>query len=149
MRSLYVGRCEARSCLNFVKAHEVAEIFGQLHIFCVHCGLLAFERKAQLKKMVAIIRQCVADDEPMIIAGDFNDWNGALHRELTRLHPFKEAYRETYHHLAKTFPARLPLFAMDRIYYRNLGLLDAEVLSGAPWERLSDHRALSAIFRLE
>jgi endonuclease/exonuclease/phosphatase family metal-dependent hydrolase len=120
-----------------------------IHVVCIHFGLFRGERKRQLKMLLELLAQKVPDDAPLILAGDFNDWNGALHRELTTLYPFKEAYNETYNCLAKTFPARLPLFAMDRIYYRNLRLLDAEVLSGAPWERLSDHRALSAIFSLE
>jgi len=128
-------------------------LFGELkigvYVVCIHFGLFRGERRRQLKMLLELLEEKVSKHAPLIIAGDFNDWNGALHRELTQLHPFKEAYRETYHHLAKTFPARLPLFAMDRIYYRNLGLIDAEVLSGAPWERLSDHRALTAIFRLE
>jgi len=128
-------------------------LFGELkigvYVVCIHFGLFRGERKRQLKILMELLQQKVPKQAPLIIAGDFNDWNGALHRELTSRHPFKEAYNEAYHCLAKTFPARLPIFAMDRIYYRNLKLLDAEVLSGAPWERLSDHRALSAIFGLE
>jgi endonuclease/exonuclease/phosphatase family metal-dependent hydrolase len=127
-------------------------LFGELkigiYVVCIHFGLFRGERRRQLKMLLELLEEKVSKHAPLIIAGDFNDWNGALHRELTTLYPFKEAYNETYHRLAKTFPARLPLFAMDRIYYRNLRLLDAEVLSGAPWDKLSDHRALTAIFNL-
>ena len=126
-------------------------LFGKLkigiHVVCIHFGLFRGERRRQLKMLLELLAQKVADDAPLIIAGDFNDWNGALHRQLISQFQFKEAYNVTYNRLAKTFPARLPLFAMDRIYYRNLKLLDAEVLSGAPWERLSDHRALYAAFK--
>jgi endonuclease/exonuclease/phosphatase family metal-dependent hydrolase len=126
-------------------------LFGKLkigiHVVCIHFGLFRGERRRQLKMLLELLAQKVADDAPLIIAGDFNDWNGALHRQLISQFQFKEAYNVTYNRLAKTFPARLPLFAMDRIYYRNLKLLDAEVLSGAPWERLSDHRALYAAFQ--
>jgi endonuclease/exonuclease/phosphatase family metal-dependent hydrolase len=128
-------------------------LFGKLkigiHVVCIHFGLFRGERRRQLKMLLELLAQKVPDDAPLIIAGDFNDWNGALHRQLISLFQFKEAYNDIYNRLPKTFPARLPLFAMDRIYYRNLKLLDAEVLSGAPWERLSDHRALSAIFSLK
>ncbi len=127
-------------------------LFGELkigiHVVCIHFGLFRGERRRQLKKLLELLAQRVPEDSPLIIAGDFNDWNGALHRELTTRFRLKEAYNETYNRLAKTFPSRLPLFAMDRIYYRNLQLLDAEVLSGAPWQQLSDHRALSAIFSI-
>ena len=125
-------------------------LFGKLkigiHVVCIHFGLFRGERRRQLKMLLKLLEQKVPQEAPLIIAGDFNDWNGALHRELTTQFRFNEAYNLIHQHLAKTFPARLPLFAMDRIYFRNLQLLDAEVLSGAPWQRLSDHRALSAIF---
>ncbi len=49
---------------------------------------------------------------------------------------------------AKTYPSRLPLFRMDRIYFRNLALQEARVLAGGTWQRLSDHRALYASFSL-
>jgi endonuclease/exonuclease/phosphatase family metal-dependent hydrolase len=128
-------------------------LFGKLkigiHVVCIHFGLFRGERRRQLKMLLELLAQKVPQDAPLIIAGDFNDWNGALHRELTRKYRFSEAYNNIYNRLAKTFPARLPLFAMDRIYFRNLRLIDAEVLSGAPWQRLSDHRALSAIFSFE
>ena len=128
-------------------------LLGQLkigiHVVCIHFGLFRGERKRQLKMLMGLLAEKVPEGAPLIIAGDFNDWNGALHKQLTTQYHFKEAYNKTYNHLAKTFPARLPLFAMDRIYYQNLKLLDAEVLSGAPWHHLSDHRALSAIFSFD
>lgn len=128
-------------------------LFGELkigiYVVCVHFGLFGGERRRQLKILLEMLKQKVPKDSPLIIAGDFNDWTGTLHRELVAMYPLKEAYYDIYNNLAKTFPARLPLFSMDRIYYRNLQLLDAEVLSGAPWHRLSDHRALSAIFNFE
>lgn len=128
-------------------------LFGELkigiYVVCIHLGLFGVERRKQLKMLAELLTQKVPKHAPLIIAGDFNDWTGTLHRQLISKLSIKEAYNETYNRLAKTFPARLPLFAMDRIYYRNLKLLDAEVLSGAPWQRLSDHRALSAIFSLE
>lgn len=117
-----------------------------IYVACVHFGLFRGERRRQLQMLLDFLTEKIPSDMPLIIAGDFNDWNGALHRELTAQYRFDEAYNSTYKRLAKTFPARLPLFAMDRIYYRNLQLIDAEVLSGEPWQRLSDHRAVSAIF---
>jgi endonuclease/exonuclease/phosphatase family metal-dependent hydrolase len=128
-------------------------LFGELkigiYVVCIHLGLFGVERRKQLKMLVELLTQKVPKHAPLIIAGDFNDWTGTLHRGLVSKLSVKEAYNETYHRFAKTFPARLPIFAMDRIYYRNLKLLDAEVLSGDPWQRLSDHRALTAIFSLE
>jgi len=128
-------------------------LFGRIergvYLLCVHFGLFAGERRKQLKQVLTLLSQQVPADQAVIIAGDFNDWTGDLHRRLTGELDFREAYSDMFGHPAKTFPARLPIFAMDRIYYRNLQLLDAEVLSGAPWQRLSDHRALYAVFGLE
>ena len=127
-------------------------MFGKIdqgiYLICVHFGLFARERKKQLQQVLTLLSQQVPADQPLIIAGDFNDWTGSLHRRLTGDYQFQEAYSQLYGQPAKTFPARLPVFAMDRIYYRNLQLIDAEVLSGAPWQRLSDHRALYAVFDL-
>ena len=127
-------------------------LFGRIdqgiYLICVHFGLFARERRKQLQQVLTLLSQQVPADQPLIIAGDFNDWTGSLHRHLTEVYQFREAYSKLYGRPAKTFPSRMPLFAMDRIYYRNLQLLDAEVLSGAPWQRLSDHRALYAVFDL-
>ncbi|MBT4520413.1 MAG: EEP domain-containing protein [Halieaceae bacterium] len=117
-----------------------------VYVVCVHFGLFSRERKKQLQKLLALLAKKVPDNMPLIIAGDFNDWKGKLHRRLVDEMSFQEAYSTVYGRPARTFPARLPFFSMDRIYYRNLKLIDAEVLSGAPWRRLSDHRALYAVF---
>jgi endonuclease/exonuclease/phosphatase family metal-dependent hydrolase len=45
---------------------------------------------------------------------------------------------------ARSFPARLPLFRLDRIYVRGFSVLQSEVHVGGAWQRLSDHAALSA-----
>jgi endonuclease/exonuclease/phosphatase family metal-dependent hydrolase len=45
---------------------------------------------------------------------------------------------------ARSFPARLPLLRLDRIYLRNATPLCAQVLSTRPWSHLSDHAPLTA-----
>ncbi|WP_425508021.1 endonuclease/exonuclease/phosphatase family protein, partial [Tahibacter caeni] len=44
----------------------------------------------------------------------------------------------------RTFPARWPLLALDRIYVANLRVQSACVLSALPWPHLSDHLPLLA-----
>lgn len=119
---------------------------GDLHLFCVHLGLLGGERRWQLDKLIGQIQALVSGPEPVIIAGDFNDWNLRCHRELTDRLQMKEALSETFGRPARTFPAALPLLRTDRIYYRNLSLVDADCLSGLHWRRLSDHCPLYAEF---
>ena len=48
-----------------------------------------------------------------------------------------------------TFPARLPLLQLDRIYVRGLQPRSAVVPHGAVWRRMSDHLPLIAEFVLD
>lgn len=117
-----------------------------VYVACIHFGLIGKERKKQLAQLLDLIEERVPAEAPLIIAGDFNDWNGSLDREIERRSHWSEVGRSISGRRARTFPARLPLFAMDRVYFRNLKLVDAEVLSGMPWQRLSDHCAVYAEF---
>lgn len=119
-----------------------------VYLVCVHFGLFAVERKTQLDALSDIINQHVPKDAPLIIAGDFNDWTGKLDPLVRKKLHLREAYSAIHGHLPRTFPGKFPLLPTDRIYFRNLEIEDAEVLSGAPWNRLSDHCALSAIFKI-
>ncbi|MFZ2295956.1 MAG: EEP domain-containing protein, partial [Polaromonas sp.] len=51
-------------------------------------------------------------------------------------------------HAARTFPARLPLLQLDRIYVRNTAGHAPIVLPSKPWSHLSDHAPLAAEIRL-
>lgn len=59
--------------------HGVIDVNQTLvHCFVVHLGLLAGGRKRQVESLVERIRILVPDDEPILIAGDFNDWSNKL-----------------------------------------------------------------------
>ena len=45
---------------------------------------------------------------------------------------------------ARSYPANLPVFRLDRIYVRGFAIERSEVHFGAPWSKISDHAALSA-----
>lgn len=124
----------------------LAQVSLGIYLVCVHFGLFAIERKAQLDALQQIIKRFVPSDAPLVVAGDFNDWTGKLHPVIKEKLQVKEAYSEIRGHLARTFPGKLPLLPTDRIYYRNLRLESAQVLKGKPWQRLSDHCALTANF---
>lgn len=117
------------------------------HLTCLHFGLLEFERRQQVQQLIQKIKQVAALDEPLIIAGDFNDWSNRSHQSLLENLHLKEAFCEKFGTPARSFPSRFPLFSMDRIYFRNLELIDAELLSGHPWNKMSDHCALYAEFK--
>jgi endonuclease/exonuclease/phosphatase family metal-dependent hydrolase len=129
--------------------HGVISIPGvnlPLHIICVHFGLFSYERKRQAIRLMARIRQHIPEDQPLIIAGDFNDWHAKVDGYFKEKLHVTEVFKQYHGHHAKTFPAWLPLLPMDRIYVRGLELQTCEALSGSPWTALSDHLPLMAQF---
>lgn len=127
--------------------HTEIEIPGwrdKLHCLCVHFGLFARGRRQQLIWLRERIRREVPPHAPLVIAGDFNDWRGEACEVLARDLHLIEVFGATEGRPAKSYPATLPLFRLDRIYVRGVLVKDAQVLSGRPWSRISDHAALSA-----
>ena len=49
---------------------------------------------------------------------------------------------------ARTFPAALPWFRLDRIYVRGFKVDTAQVLHGTLWAKLSDHAPIVANLKL-
>jgi endonuclease/exonuclease/phosphatase family metal-dependent hydrolase len=80
----------------------------------------------------------------LILAGDFNDWKKMSCDRLASSLGMTEAFKHCHGKLLPTFPAKLPVLSLDRIYVRNLRVKDAWVHTGKPWSTLSDHLPLSA-----
>lgn len=59
--------------------HGVVQV-GDANVHCVvvHLGLLARGRSRQVQALVDRIRRLVPDSEPLLVAGDFNDWTNRL-----------------------------------------------------------------------
>ncbi len=123
-----------------------AETDHGVHVLCAHFGLLAWERRHQVRQLMRCI-ESIPDHRPLIVAGDFNDWREHMHRELLRCR-LREVLQDATGKTGKTFPAKIPLLRMDRIYYRNLQLYSAQRLDENPWANLSDHCPLLAEFRI-
>lgn len=59
--------------------HAVINIRGvPVHCMVVHLGLFAGGRARQVAALVQRIQRLVPSDEPVLIAGDFNDWTNRL-----------------------------------------------------------------------
>ena len=112
-----------------------------VHCICVHFGLFKRGRGAQFEALIERIRQMVPLDAPLIVAGDFNDWNNHASRLLAHELQVHEVFDTSRGKLARSFPAGMPLLRMDRIYVRSLGVHSSDVHA---WNRISDHAALSA-----
>ena len=120
----------------------------EVHAICAHLGLREAHRAQQFQLLCDIIEREIPAHAPLIIAGDFNDWRCRGHSLLQGCAGLREIFLETFGRFARTFPARLPLLALDRIYVRNLDVVRPMVLSMKPWSHLSDHAALAADLRL-
>ena len=89
----------------------------------------------------------VPADAPLVVAGDFNDWR-SLSDALLGPCGLKEVFCLTNGRHARTFPARLPLLPLDRIYVRGVVTCRPLPLPRLPWARLSDHAPLAAEIEL-
>jgi endonuclease/exonuclease/phosphatase family metal-dependent hydrolase len=77
---------------------------------------------------------------PIILAGDFNDWQGVRVLREAGCRRFSCSIVAGTRQLS----GPLPVLPLDRIYVRGLRVVSAEVLHGRPWSRLSDHLPLTA-----
>ncbi len=123
---------------------QVPGLEQPLHAICLHLALNESGRRKQLQRLSDRIRHMVPDSAPLIIAGDFNDWRQRAGRYLAAELGLKEVFETTQGQPARSFPAALPLFPLDRIYVRGFGVASAHVLHGPDWRRLSDHAVLTA-----
>lgn len=119
-----------------------------LHCLCVHLGLFKRGRGQQFNALVSRINQVVPKHAPLIIAGDFNDWNNHANRQLAQELGLHEVFETGKGRLARSYPAGLPLLRLDRIYVRGLTVKHSEVHAHKPWDKISDHAALSATLLL-
>jgi endonuclease/exonuclease/phosphatase family metal-dependent hydrolase len=113
-----------------------------LHAICVHLGLGERSRNEQAGRLCDLVDTEVPENEPLIIAGDFNDWRGRTHARLSGF-GLREVFCEATGSTARTFPALWPILKLDRIYVRHLCAREPTVLRQKPWSRLSDHAALT------
>ena len=139
---------------------------GTVHCYVVHLGLFEAGRSRQTQALIDCVNASAGKGEPVIIAGDFNDWRNTLSAKLRDKLGVVEVFDElgsgsTLGGMvrglvgakrkvtpARTFPAALPCFRLDRIYVRGFKVDHAEVLHGPLWARLSDHAPIVASLKL-
>lgn len=118
---------------------------SQLEVLNTHFSLTARQRRRQLRTLLENVP--TESDVPIIIGGDFNDWGGALDRLIHRQRDLDNVLRALPKPQRRTFPAARPILALDRIYVRGFEVVEARVLRGEPWDRLSDHLPIEAVLR--
>jgi endonuclease/exonuclease/phosphatase family metal-dependent hydrolase len=118
----------------------------ELHAIVAHLGLIHSSRVRQVERLARFIDDNVPRGAPLIVAGDFNDWGEKLDGPMTQCGLTRAAAPNGKRPL--TFPSRVPVFSLDRIYMRRLTCVSTFVPRGTTWARMSDHLPLVAELRL-
>jgi endonuclease/exonuclease/phosphatase family metal-dependent hydrolase len=148
---------ESRGILHCIVETESKPI----HCYVVHLGLFEGSRRRQAQLLIDCVNASAKPDEPVVIAGDFNDWRNTLSANLrealgvvevfdelgprSRLGQLARSFSRRERIIpARTFPAALPFFRLDRIYVRGFKVEGAQVKHGPVWATLSDHAPIVA-----
>jgi endonuclease/exonuclease/phosphatase family metal-dependent hydrolase len=109
-----------------------------LRVVATHLGLRPGERREQVRRILAAVER--ESPQPMLLMGDLNEWF-LWGRPLRWLHThFREMPAAPC-----TFPARRPVFALDRIWVSPAGSLRRLTRHASPLARAaSDHLPLIA-----
>lgn len=140
---LTLHRFEQRGLLHCTL--EIGAWDVPLHALCVHLNLLARDRRKQINMLAEYVMDSIPAHDPLILAGDFNDWTREATHALKHELGLAEAFETLHGAHARSFPARLPLLQLDRIYTRGFSIEHAEVLADEPWVGLSDHAPLFTV----
>jgi endonuclease/exonuclease/phosphatase family metal-dependent hydrolase len=155
---------EKRGLLHAISHIDSSRGALDVHLINTHFGLIKRSRVRQAEFLIDFVRNEVPRSAPLIIAGDFNDWQQGvdeiLHRELNvveaasefnrsqkrsrifdRLLPWRTGARPL---VARTYPSVLPWLKLDRIYLRGFKVRDVSVPRGIEWSQRSDHMPLIA-----
>jgi endonuclease/exonuclease/phosphatase family metal-dependent hydrolase len=154
---------EARGILHCVVQTPETPV----HCYVIHLGLFAGSRRRQTQALIDAVTSSAPANEPVIIAGDFNDWGNQLSDILRSCLGVTEVFdanlpkrgfgtylrqlsgRGVKIQPARTFPAALPMLQLDRVYVRGFEVETAQVMHGAMWAKLSDHAPIVATLNLK
>jgi len=114
----------------------------RVHAVVAHLGLAHASRVRQVRRLAEFIANEVPPGEPLLVAGDFNDWGEKLDEPMRRIGLDRAAADEGGRAQRLTFPALVPVFALDRVYLRGLCCRSTMVPRGLAWARMSDHLPL-------
>ena len=113
----------------------------RLRVVATHLGLRPAERRDQVQQLLQLFKE--HSRERSVLIGDLNEWF-LWGRPLRRLHRHFEATPSL-----ATFPARLPVLALDRIWTHPRSMLRRLQVHKTPLSRAaSDHLPLVATLEL-
>jgi endonuclease/exonuclease/phosphatase family metal-dependent hydrolase len=117
---------------------------GALRIIAAHFGLLRHSRARQAQMLVELMND--RHEMPTILLGDLNEWRLG---DRSSLNTFQSAFGPQPP-AVPSFPARLPVLALDRIMANRKGVLTTVEAHDTPLSRVaSDHLPIKAIVNLQ
>lgn len=116
------------------------EVDGRLvRVFVTHLGLRPAERRYQVRRMLELVQE-VPPEQPVVVLGDINEWL-PMGRPLRWLHGLLGQTPAE-----RSFPSRLPMFALDRVWVRpHAALLAFGTHRSSAARVASDHLPVKAI----
>lgn len=135
--NLCVERCEPRGAIDA----ELDCAGTPMRVLATHLGLRPAERREQIQRLL----RALESDKPLptVLMGDINEWF-LWGRPLRWMH---KHFQETP--CPATFPARLPVFALDRMWVKPRNLLREMRVHVSPLAKIaSDHLPLTAELNL-
>jgi endonuclease/exonuclease/phosphatase family metal-dependent hydrolase len=136
--NLCVERCEPRGAIDV----ELDCGGTPMRVLATHLGLRPYERREQIQRLLRVLES----DKPLptILMGDINEWF-LWGRPLRWMHKHFEQTPSP-----PTFPSRLPVFALDRVWVKPRTLLRHMTVHVSKLAKVaSDHLPLTAELDLE
>lgn len=119
------------------------------HALTTHINLREKDRYKQIDMILEYFQKNVSREDPLIFTGDFNDWRERISPILKKELHLEEAFLQDKNQHAKTFPSFFPLFCLDRIYYKNMNLVETSTFCPRTHRGLSDHLGILAEFEFK
>jgi endonuclease/exonuclease/phosphatase family metal-dependent hydrolase len=134
-----------------------------VHLICAHFGLAKRSRMRQADAVSRFVEREIPVAAPLILAGDFNDWQRGVDAQLRERLGVQDVFDEVAPgnwvgrllgwrspvRVARTFPSLVPWLTLDRIYLRGFHAIGAHVPRGRSWARCSDHAPLIADLEMQ
>lgn len=131
--------CEPRAALDV----DLDVDGTRVRVIVTHLGLPPAERRYQVKKLLTLIKHS-PPDVPVVVLGDINEWL-PLGRPLRWMHALLGRSPAE-----RSFPARWPLLALDRVWVRPRSSLVAfKAHRSKLASRASDHLPVKATIHVQ